>query len=68
MKLLTIGIFMLFGALTAAEVLRVSPKLEKLVPTINQENYKLMPIEDKFNLSYVANILINNVEIKLIFL
>ncbi|XP_011187295.1 uncharacterized protein LOC105215195 [Zeugodacus cucurbitae] len=51
MKLLTIGICVIFGTLAAADVLRVTPKLANLVPTIDQENYKLMPIEDKFNLS-----------------
>lgn len=42
---------MICVALSAAEVLRDSPKLAELVPTINQENFKLMPIDDKFNLS-----------------
>uniref|UniRef100_A0A0A1WKU6 Protein FAM214A n=1 Tax=Zeugodacus cucurbitae TaxID=28588 RepID=A0A0A1WKU6_ZEUCU len=51
MKLLTIGICVIFGTLADAEVLRVTPKLANLVPTIIQENYKLMPIEDTFNLS-----------------
>uniref|UniRef100_A0A034W8G3 Uncharacterized protein n=1 Tax=Bactrocera dorsalis TaxID=27457 RepID=A0A034W8G3_BACDO len=51
MKLLTIGIFAIYAVLSAAEVLQVSPKLAELVPTINQENYILMPIDDKFQLS-----------------
>ncbi|XP_018787262.1 PREDICTED: uncharacterized protein LOC108968000 [Bactrocera latifrons] len=54
MKLLTIGIFVICGVISHAEVLRVSPKLVELVPTINQENYMLMPIDDKFNLSLDA--------------
>lgn len=68
MKLFTIGIFVICVALSAAEVLRDSPKLAELVPTINQENFKLMPIDDKFNLSYVSNISIKNVETILLLL
>ncbi|XP_039962313.1 uncharacterized protein LOC120775965 isoform X3 [Bactrocera tryoni] len=54
MKLLTIGILAIYAVLSAAEVSRVSPKLAELVPTINQENYMLMPIDDTFNLSLDA--------------